>query len=99
STSISSLFPYTTLFRSVVDDGLLDDGRADDVVHLLRHHYCLAEILSDRLIKILYIGSHIRRSNRLPSLFNYYHLSDTLQTAHLRSEEHTSELQSRFDLV
>ena len=34
----------------VVDDRLLDDGRRDDVVHLLRHHDRLAEILADGLV-------------------------------------------------
>src|SRR2546428_2231498 len=59
----STLFPYTTLFRSVVE--LLAVDEADDV-----------GVLLDRA--------------RLPQV-------GELRTA--RSEEHTSELQSRSDLV
>ena len=43
----------------VVDDRLLDDGRRDDVVHLLRHHHRLPEILSDSLEKVQNVGGHI----------------------------------------
>src|SRR2546422_2616849 len=63
----STLFPYTTLFRSVEEDG----GRVD-----LRH-------LGQRLAAVQG-GAHrvVPRERRL-----------------LRSEEHTSELQSRLHLV
>src|SRR5437868_12934618 len=53
----STLFPYTTLFRSRVGTSLQDLEIREQGIHLLRRH-------------------HVRRS-----------------------EEHTSELQSRFDLV
>ena len=70
----------------VVDDALLDDGRLDDVVHLLRHDNGLAEILSDSLVEILDIVRHICRGNRLPRFLDKYHFSDTLQSAHLVDE-------------
>src|SRR5438874_3008539 len=59
----STLFPYTTLFRSLVVDLLLEDAE-----HTLR---C-----------------------RMPG-----HAGRDLRMRHRRSEEHTSELQSRRDLV
>src|SRR5438067_5944703 len=58
----STLFPYTTLFRSPVD-GLLDRNAQDRARRISRGDAALKNVLP------------------------------------LRSEEHTSELQSRFDLV
>src|SRR5687768_17900653 len=58
----STLFPYTTLFRSSECPGVFHDGFA--------HGQC------------------IKISNRFPSKVPY-----------VRSEEHTSELQSRLHLV
>src|SRR3712207_7832000 len=65
----STLFPYTTLFRSLIDSRTLqltDIGRA-----------ILDAVDEDEAVRLL--GRHIVR--------------------HLRSEEHTSELQSRQYLV
>ena len=45
----------------VVDDALLDDGRGNDVVHLLRHHDCLPVILAHGLVHIAQVLSHVRR--------------------------------------
>src|SRR5207249_9823714 len=86
-TPTTSLFPYTTLFRSL---GLahrlpdqLDDAPAPSLFPLPRKHrhsHLLAELpeLLPRRRPV-----HVRRD----------------ETRRLRSEEHTSELQSRFDLV
>src|SRR2546428_9225433 len=62
----STLFPYTTLFRS----------RA------------VARALGE-----------LDRLERLGERAHLGHLHETLQAIELRSEEHTSELQSRSDLV
>src|SRR5699024_12402520 len=81
-TPISTLFPYTTLFRSLVDTqhrggfsargaGIADVGADVDEVVL---DPCEQ---SDHLV-----GQALARHD-----------------GHARSEEHTSELQSRFDLV
>src|SRR2546429_5408965 len=81
----STLFPYTTLFRSQEGGG--HEGAAVGVgthglrlaavaVHDLRLTLELAELLED--LASLAQGSH---------------------RAHARSEEHTSELQSRLHLV
>src|SRR2546422_7170419 len=62
----STLFPYTTLFRSRLAPA---DGRS--------HHPLLVDVLSQRV--------RVRESKRPPD--------------DVRSEEHTSELQSRLHLV
>src|SRR5207249_12107651 len=70
----STLFPYTTLFRSFMDlarEALDEPHRAERLVQPLQQ---LGFELFDALFAI-----HQRRR--------------------VRSEEHTSELQSRFDLV
>src|SRR5699024_12815599 len=64
----SSLFPYTTLFRS---DGVLVGSSTFAPFKLI--------------LRFAYVGTDIKD----------YHLFKT----RIRSEEHTSELQSRFDLV
>src|SRR3712207_7942290 len=68
----STLFPYTTLFRSFVDD--LDRCQSSYVIRLLEG---IQTLFSDP--RVMYVISADRRW--------------------LRSEEHTSELQSRQYLV
>src|SRR2546429_5750174 len=79
----STLFPYTTLFRS--PDGLdVVASRRGDSVYL---H--VANIQRTRPVNTtIQIGSHVIRSGRVFEI-----------TAEPRSEEHTSELQSRLHLV
>src|SRR2546425_9415669 len=68
----STLFPYTTLFRSKnIDD--IRESPALDVIRLLRRHGALVE----------YHDPHVAR----------------LEEEEVRSEEHTSELQSLAYLV
>src|SRR5207249_12294872 len=91
----SPLFPYTTLFRSLfpVDPMIarqaVDDRRGDEVPGTLarcaaREDLALRPLdLLDRLV--------VRRDRGFVDEGSEVHVS--------RSEEHTSELQSRFDLV
>src|SRR3712207_7487036 len=82
----STLFPYTTLFRSHLDHqvraavdhlGDVEEVRAGlDEAAQLHHPQHRAEIAAGRL-----------------------HLRQQVDAAHPRSEEHTSELQSRQYLV
>src|SRR2546426_3038645 len=72
----STLFPYTTLFRSLPGDGSARLGGA------LR--------LGTRADQLLEVGAHQRLPQRLAELGS---------VARLRSEEHTSELQSPCNLV
>src|SRR5438874_4194441 len=65
----STLFPYTTLFRSIADPFLprkIDEGREQDIRECIGCNICISSWHDMQM---------------------------------LRSEEHTSELQSRRDLV
>src|SRR5258705_3813361 len=73
----STLFPYTTLFRS-----------HDALPSRRRHTRCLSDWSSD-------VCSSDRKSTRL----NSSHLGISYAVFCLRSEEHTSELQSLRHLV
>src|SRR2546421_5490353 len=73
----STLFPYTTLFRS-----LAEKGCAESIVFLVPR-------LSEGVEAIVSQLPNRQRLRVVPS--ERYH--------ELRSEEHTSELQSRSDLV
>src|SRR3712207_6859294 len=77
----STLFPYTTLFRSEDEAGAADAGLAVDERDLSEHArvLVLAQLLADQLLAARRLHLH-----RAPAL---------------RSEEHTSELQSRQYLV
>src|SRR5437868_11214195 len=84
----STLFPYTTLFRSCTPD--LD--RADLRLHLRVQARLVPDL---QLLRLLQLRGRLRRAGPVgippgPALAD---LRDP------RSEEHTSELQSRFDLV
>src|SRR2546427_3802582 len=72
----STLFPYTTLFRShdLDDDGLVDD-----------HAFARLALVGDE--------AEVRRRIALQ------HLVIECGEQHLRSEEHTSELQSQSNVV
>src|SRR2546422_7103677 len=74
----STLFPYTTLFRSMLDETIVATFKRTDV----DYHVYFARSIKDRTPS--FIGFHVRqRSAERES----------------RSEEHTSELQSRLHLV
>src|SRR5699024_11931859 len=84
---LSTLFPYTTLFRSLVPP------LSVPVRHLQAAELRLAEPVQavERLFVLIH---HIQiAAGEVLILFD---ARDSLQ---IRSEEHTSELQSRFDLV
>src|SRR5438105_7623365 len=75
-----TLFPYTTLFRSVEDE-----EQRDDMDEEARQHACIL-IASMHGIDVV-----VRRVQHEPEL--------RVEVVGVRSEEHTSELQSRVDLV
>src|SRR3712207_8664156 len=77
----STLFPYTTLFRSEFVAGCRENGVAPDVVDWLR-------ATNEASANYSFNKSHAA----CYALISY-------RTAWLRSEEHTSELQSRQYLV
>src|SRR5437868_12978056 len=91
---ISTLFPYTTLFRSVAaeykfDGNKLKAGSENNLVLVL---ILLATFIPLRLQTEWY-QSYFHEKNWLKKYPAF------LLGIFLRSEEHTSELQSRFDLV
>src|SRR5436309_4805674 len=80
----STLFPYTTLFRSDLENAVALRERMIDVVHLLCE-------------KIRLIEGGV--SGRLNDCEDHSFVLVWRQFALRRSEEHTSELQSRENLV
>src|SRR5207249_10735978 len=84
----STLFPYTTLFRSVVfGDG--EQTRDFTFVDNAVYANLLAWEAPNAAGKVFNVGCGVRIS-----------LNQVLAALReIRSEEHTSELQSRFDLV
>src|SRR5690606_41648670 len=94
----STLFPYTTLFRSKIlsiiergefllgmDDPIFDKSKYEIESMLIeRFQKCMIESLEDK---------------DWSSLFRAADVLLTIDTVNERSEEHTSELQSRENLV
>src|SRR3712207_8695638 len=86
----STLFPYTTLFRSLAEVLLVD--------HLLVERQPL---VVEHVPELLLLGLEVRLVMRVGRVLDRHLVGDrepvALQAA--RSEEHTSELQSRQYLV
>src|SRR5437588_4155641 len=89
-TPLSTLFPYTTLFRSRIEAAHRHDSAAG-VFQLAGHHRP-----EERLVAA-------RQKSRESGLEDHRLIDPNLalarSEARLRSEEHTSELQSHSDLV
>src|SRR5256885_10815240 len=80
----STLFPYTTLFRSENEHG--------------RRHAAAAERLED--VEAVALGQHDVENDQVVAGLGEDELEGARPVArHLRSEEHTSELQSPCNLV
>src|SRR5438477_10988831 len=92
----STLFPYTTLFRSLGDLETFDDGDGSShVVSAAINEPANADAYLDRML-------HLLRSDgvRFPNnkVTKFAHLEPIIGGEY-RSEEHTSELQSHVNLV
>src|SRR5437868_12081975 len=72
----STLFPYTTLFRSSIA--------------LSRTEFVILDLLMRNTSRV------VTRARLIEAVWGY---EREVQSNTVRSEEHTSELQSRFDLV
>src|SRR5688572_32435424 len=81
----STLFPYTTLFRSIVHR-----GRGEDVGTLRASHEQPRDYVAIGLFNARQSLDHAAQRNALFEL---------TQIRIVRSEEHTSELQSQSNLV
>src|SRR5699024_12569401 len=90
----SLLFPYTTLFRSKDEIWTSDSGLITIAGGKLTGYRKMAETVVDLLAKQFAKEDAIRYSECTTK-----HLPISGGDVGGRSEEHTSELQSRFDLV
>src|SRR5207249_10873769 len=91
-------FPYTTLFRSnsrAQAAGVARSGRADGDSSVRFREALEALVGVDVLLD--HVEHHL--AGRLHPIHGAHHLTHEVRVQLLRSEEHTSELQSRFDLV
>src|SRR5689334_23693191 len=84
----STLFPYTTLFRSLADVLVLPEFRGRGVAKKMLSHI-LEQAWAKRLRRIMLGTSDAHE------LYRQFQFKDLKN----RSEEHTSELQSQFHLV
>src|SRR2546422_9345233 len=95
----STLFPYTTLFRSVeaAAEILFGDPRAVIKVDCaeFQHSHEIAKLIGS---PPGYLGHRETHSLITQEGLAQYH-TERLKLSFLRSEEHTSELQSRLHLV
>src|SRR5699024_11296065 len=92
--STSTLFPYTTLFRSY-----------GDLVWVNTHASSCSEMIADLafsfpdLLKMSNEAARLIYAGIVGDTGRFLYPATTSYTLEVRSEEHTSELQSRFDLV
>src|SRR5205814_10697752 len=95
----SSLFPYTTLFRSRFDlsaiggDGEIGNRGILGLARTMRHHHAIGRAMG-ALHRIQRLGE---RADLVD--LDQDRIGNALGDAFLRSEEHTSELQSLRHLV
>src|SRR5699024_12485107 len=90
----TALFPSTTLFRSSVPGDLSATVDVDDFSAVVRPLILLGAF-SGRVDR----GMLEQQDRRAALSCEHFFVVSLLQIPGLRSEEHTSELQSRFDLV
>src|SRR5947207_3452360 len=83
----STLFPYTTLFRSCLREFIYHLNNAVDLFH----------VGCKDIVCFLFRGGHILAGAKRKNLFKRIRVEPKSPGG--RSEEHTSELQSHSDLV
>src|SRR5205085_5692780 len=93
----ATLFPYTTLFRSLTDPISKWIPSFENVrVYKAGAGTSMVTVPAVEPIRVWHLLSH---SSGLTAGFLYNHVVDGLYRAAGRSEEHTSELQSQSNLV
>src|SRR5690606_41714522 len=92
----STLFPYTTLFRSVraVRSGCANGRHGQSISKILGREPCAAESIDDPFSPAVDVLDVSQRVQRKPGSLDL-----DSEVPDVRSEEHTSELQSREKLV
>src|SRR3712207_9219868 len=92
----STLFPYTTLFRSAEPHHLVIKSNADG-----RQVFDTGELQSNEFVSHNFsdYGNYTIESTMYPHMKGKIIVTDDIATFSKRSEEHTSELQSRQYLV
>src|SRR5699024_12247287 len=88
----SALFPYTTLFRSQV---LRDTGIGDSLAEAIGGLPLPTFLLPFLIASIV----RIAQGSGTVSMITAASVTAPVMIIETRSEEHTSELQSRFDIV
>src|SRR5690606_42026648 len=88
----STLFPYTTLFRSVCSDSFSPLSRWGDT---LSTHFLPNSVNSSVILSCILLWHSWHKLIKF-KLFNF---KSGICSNGMRSEEHTSELQSRENLV
>src|SRR5699024_11996212 len=91
----STPFPYTTLFRSA----LVTASSVVMVTGPERLRYAMAALMLCAGVSVVTLDSVLTRRARTAAPKSDAAVFDALLVEGVRSEEHTSELQSRFDLV
>src|SRR3712207_7869903 len=95
----STLFPYTTLFRSTAAASLSDNNIVDiyDVGSQEGINYIVMEYVNGKTLKEVIVENKMLSVDKSVNIA--IQIAKALECAHRRSEEHTSELQSRQYLV
>src|SRR5699024_12423983 len=89
---IPPLFPYTTLFRSV-------DHHFVPILECRIHAQTIHRERYEQELSDYQYEDHRNHYRNEPFFYLFQHNATPLFIHFSRSEEHTSELQSRFDLV
>src|SRR3712207_9492372 len=92
----STLFPYTTLFRSAFRARVIEKTRREMARERIAHAVAAARVLAPQTREVFVVQSalHQLRDDHLTQAFR-----EQILALLDRSEEHTSELQSRQYLV
>src|SRR3712207_9066837 len=92
----STLFPYTTLFRSMAHHGWLETAQSLSALAARQRWEQMPGLITDEMVETFAVAAPPDRL--APAVHDRYAgLLD--RVAYYRSEEHTSELQSRQYLV
>src|SRR5207253_10210366 len=93
------LFPYTTLFRSLSGDKNPAILRTLGAAYAENGRFTEARVTAERGLQLANAWQNSALANILEGDIARYRINTPLRTATERSEEHTSELQSRGHLV